>query len=85
MLQRTELWQTDREFVKSSGKEWQPTVLSDKWSNDTIRAIIVQGARGGAVGCATELQAGKWRVRFPKVSLEFFIDIILPATLWPLG
>ena len=24
-------------------------------------------------------------VRFPMVSLQFFIDIILPATLWPLG
>jgi hypothetical protein len=25
------------------------------------------------------------RVRFPMVSLEFFIDIILQAALWPLG
>ena len=25
------------------------------------------------------------RVRFPMVSLEFFIDINLPATLWPWG
>jgi hypothetical protein len=23
--------------------------------------------------------------KFPKVSLEFFIDIIVPAALWPLG
>jgi len=30
-----------------------------------------------------ELQAGRSRVRFSMVSLEFFIDIILPATLWP--
>jgi hypothetical protein len=42
VLQRTELWQTDKEFVKNSGKEWQPTVLSDKWSNDIVRTIIVQ-------------------------------------------
>jgi hypothetical protein len=31
------------------------------------------------------LQTGRSRVRFPIVSLEFFIDIILPAALWPWG
>ena len=25
----------------------------------------------------------RWRVRFPMVSLEFLIDTILPAALWP--
>jgi len=42
------------------------------------------GARGGAVDC-TVPQAGRSRVRFPMVSLEFFIDIILSAILWALG
>jgi len=40
------------------------------------------GARGGAVGWGTALQTGWSRVRFPMVSLDFFIDIILPAALW---
>jgi len=40
---------------------------------------------GGAVGWGTALQVGRSRVRFPIVSLEFFIDIILPATVWPWG
>ena len=43
------------------------------------------GARGGAVGWGTALQAGRTRVRFPMLSLEFFIQIILPAVLCPWG
>jgi len=29
------------------------------------------------------IQAGRSRVRFRMVSLKIFIDIILPAVLWP--
>ena len=43
------------------------------------------GARDGAVDGGTALQVGRSRVPFPMVSLEFFIDIILPAALWPWG
>ena len=41
--------------------------------------------RNGRGGCGTALEAGRSLVRFPIVSLEFFIDIILPAALWPCG
>jgi len=41
--------------------------------------------RGGAVGGGTALQVGRTRVRFPLVSLEVFVDIILPAALWSWG
>ena len=46
---------------------------------------LTEGARGSAVGRGTALQVGRSRVRFPMVSLEVFIDIILPAALWPWG
>ena len=39
--------------------------------------------RGGSVGSGTVLQTGRSQVRLPMVSLEFFIDIIPPAALWP--
>jgi len=51
--------------------------------NITVINYISTGARSGAIGQGTALQALSSRVRFPIVSLEFFIDIILPILLWP--
>ena len=41
-----------------------------------FRLVPIQGA---------VLQIGRSLVRFQMVSLEFFIDIILPIALWPWG
>jgi hypothetical protein len=38
---------------------------------------------GSLVGGGTMLQAGRLRIRFPMRSLDFPIDLILPAVLWP--
>ena len=38
-----------------------------------------------AVGWDIALQAGRSRVRFSKVSSEFFIHVIFPAAVWPWG
>jgi len=53
-----------------------------------VRSVIEQGCPGvqnvrSDVGIAP--QARRSRVRFPIVSLAFFIDIILPVALWPGG
>jgi hypothetical protein len=45
--------------------------------NYFCEVIYMLGARGGAFGWGTALQAGRSRVRFSIVLLEFFIDIIL--------
>jgi hypothetical protein len=42
-------------------------------------------ARGSVVGWGTILQAGRLWVRFSMRLLDFAIDIILPAAMWPLG
>ena len=50
-----------------------------------IFILSCMGVPDGSIGWGTALQTGRFRVRFQLVSLEFFIDIILPAALWPLG
>jgi hypothetical protein len=40
-------------------------------------------AVSSAVGWGTAVQVGRSRVRFPLVSLSFFINTILLAALWP--
>jgi hypothetical protein len=43
--------------------------------------LVVRGVRGGAIGWGTALKAGRWRVRFPMESLEFFSDLTFLYTV----
>jgi len=47
-------------------------------------SIIKRGTQW-SVAWGTAPQVGRSWVWFPMVSQEFFIDVILPAALWPLG
>ena len=53
------------------------------WIN--LFSIIFAGGKRCTVGWGTVLQAWRSQVWLLMVSLEFFIDIILPSALWPRG
>ena len=55
------------------------------WVFLNFSTLLTKGARSGTVGWGTAGQAGRSWVQFPMVTLEFFIDIIFPAALWPWG
>ena len=63
-----------------------PLILTDtELLLDSLTLFLGSGARGGAVGSGTAVKAGRSWFRLPIVSLEFFIDVILTAALWPWG
>jgi len=60
---------------------WQDATCMNITGRFCWKRMIPQYSRGHAVGWGTVQQAGRSRVRFPMVSWEFFIDVILPAAL----
>ena len=64
-----------------------PTRLHTRRQRDVYMMVLYLscvwkgGAHGGTVVWGTVLEARRSQVRFPMVSFEFFIDIILLATL----
>jgi len=86
----TQVWKASRLLVRQFSRTVLSTDLHDVLNTKTIYIIPLHYTIlyytilycGGAVGWGTALQVGRSRVRFPMLSLEFFIDITLPAIVW---
>ena len=73
-----------------TGLNWLEVWSGDLLWDEAVKLWVPKKKKKGgrhAAGCAvvwsTAVQAWRSRVRFPMVSLEFFIDVILPVALWP--
>jgi hypothetical protein len=64
---------------------WKRCVIFLQNESTIEGSSVIRGTRGGAGIWGTVLQAGRSRVRFPMVSLEFFNDIILTQPITEMG
>jgi len=71
-------------LTESSGASGMSHHISGQEVPNVLKALqYFKGACHSAVGWGIVLQVGRSWVWFPMVSMEFFINIILPAALWP--
>jgi hypothetical protein len=85
------IWRTSANVLnkqfRTADQGWSSSLWVGRGANNASylnRTMKLFGhAASGTVGSGTALQTGSSRVRFPMVSLEFFMNIILPAALWP--
>ena len=75
------------EFQLHSKQFWITNQPNGNWPGLPLQRIKCTAATVdfGASGWVSALQTGRSRVRFQILSLEFFIDITLPAALCPWG